>query len=121
MLVCDYRTDLGRKFKLYRPFITGIDTNRNEFLEPSLILLTLSNYIDTQYYYEVSDKAKPCPLEGRPRRLVIEINPIIIEVEYPIPFIDIDWTIFSDLDVKAETVPEFINNNQVNNFLKNWT
>lgn len=121
MIVCDYVTDLGRKFPYYRPFIIGIDTRSNEFLSSELVLLTLSNYIDASDYYEITDKARTCGMGSRARRLVLDLPPVIIEVEYPRPFRDLDWSVFTDLDVKAETIPEFINDSEVNMYLKDWS
>jgi len=121
VILCDYKTDLGGITRLVRPRSQGVNTNTNEDISPSEILTIISNYVPITGYYERFGRTAVCSFNGRKRRLLLQLNNQVIDVEYPEPFINFDWTVFDDLSVKAETVPEFINDAQIRQYLKDFS
>lgn len=120
MILCDYRTDLGDVKKLVRPRLNGVNTNTNESISPSDILLIVSNYVPINAYYERPDKSAVCPYSGRKRRLIMDLGVELIDIEYPEPFTQIDWTVFDSLNIRVETLPEFISDGEIRQFLKDF-
>lgn len=121
MWLCDYTNDLGIRYKAYKPYIAGIDTRNNRTIPTIDVLLQLSNYIDTGGYYEVGDRSATCTVRGRKRRFVLQKANRIYELEYNLPFIALDWSVFTDEDLAVETIPEFINDGDLRIMLQDWT
>jgi hypothetical protein len=121
MWLCDYTNDLGFYYKRYKPYIAGIDTFNNRSIPTHDVLLQLSNYVDTGGYYEVGDREGTCSTRGRKRRLILQKRNIIYELEYYLPFRDLDWSVFTDETLAVETIPEFINDGDLQIMLRDWT
>ena len=114
MFLCDYRSDFGVIQNRYKPLIKGFNKPENKDISAQQILLIISDFISTDNYYEVGDKQKYCPLTfvTKARKLIYENSQYLIELEYPIPFTDIDWSIFN-LQNRFETIGEFINDSDI--------
>lgn len=121
MYLCDYTNDIGIFYRRYKPYIIGIDTFSNRTIPTHDVLLQLSNYVDTGGYYEVTGKQSICETRGRKRRLILQKRNIIYELEYYLPFRDLDWSVFTDEFLAVETIPEFINDFDLRVMLKDWT
>jgi hypothetical protein len=113
MYLCDYTCDLGLVLKRVRPFWQGINTATGEFIPLEQILLQVSNYIPVDRYDKVSNKSPQCSFPIRPRRLVIEEDLFIYELEYPLPFTELDWSVLEQARLQVEQFPEFINDPNV--------
>lgn len=117
MILCNYLNDFGHNFRAIRPTIVGKNLLDNQFIPPNECVSIISNYVSTDRYYEVSNKAGYCQLTGRARKLIYQNSEYLIEAEYPEPP-DIDWTIINQENIKIEIIPEFINHSNAKLILK---
>jgi len=118
VLLCDYISDLGFIRQRIKPSLRGINLVTREFIPPSQILLIVSNYVQINGYYEVPDNFAYCRYAVRKRRLLMEFNDMVFDIEYCQPFINLDWSIFNSENIAVETIPEFIRDDDLKTQLK---
>jgi hypothetical protein len=119
MYICDYITDIGIVYKFYRPYIYGINRSSGVEVESGAVLLGISGYVSVEGYRE-TDAKRSCSKIGRGRRLRLSVGNILYDVEYWRPFVDLDWSVFDGLAVKAETIPERLSDGDLNIILRTW-
>ena len=115
MFLCDYRSDFGVIQDRIKPLIKGFDKSGNKDISVQETLLIISNFISIDNYYEVGNKERYCPLTfvTKARRLTYESLNYSIELEYPEPFTDLDWTIIKTEQLSIKTIGEFINDSDI--------
>ena len=115
MILCNYRSDFGVIQNRYKPLIKGFDKSGNKDISAQETLLIISNFISIDNYYEVGNKERYCPLNfvTKARRLTYGSLNYSIELEYPIPFTDLDWTIIKTEQLSIKTIGEFINDSDI--------
>lgn len=106
--LCNYRSDLGLVRKRIKPFIQGFSKGDNKIIPAQKSLLIVSNYISIDSYFEGDNKSGYCQAIVKPRRLKYEDSQHVIELEYPLPFTDIDWSLIKAEMVTIKTIGEKI-------------
>ena len=107
---CDYQSDIGHISRLYRPNLSGINKNNNKFIVTADILSIISNWLSIDDYYFLKHK-NSCSLSivSRPRKVIYEDEKNLIQLDYPRPFSNIDWTSLNNSDIKLKVIGEKIN------------
>ncbi|WP_324281575.1 hypothetical protein VKI22_10495 [Cyanobacterium aponinum UTEX 3221] len=109
MFLCDYKTDIGFIRQRVKPALKGINLITRELIPVDEILLNISAWVSIDDFIEVPDRNAFCSFSSRKRRLLMEFDNKVFDVEYPIPFTELDWSAFNSEGVAVETIPEFIN------------
>lgn len=117
MYVFDYVSDIGREFKRIKPKIDGRNLVENLILSSEDCLLILSNWIDTADFNQTPKESAVCPISLRMRKLLYQDNQYLIQVDYPLPFLNLDFQLFNNNQIKIKTIPEFISHPYLNIFL----
>lgn len=113
MWLCDYINDLGITYRRIKPTIIGVNKSTGDAIPTADVLLEVSNYIAIDGYYEVGNREAVCSLVGRKRKIRLEIGSRYYELDYYRPFTDIDWQLLEEEKVACETIPEFINDDNL--------
>ena len=110
-------------FERVKPTLVGVNLVDNTPLTTTEILSFVGQIAPVDGYREIPDSEATCPLTGRARKLVIETETLRCEAYYYQPFTVLNWNdINSNFTMRVETLPEFINGDNLYLILRklNW-